>query len=144
MSTVREEITPSQKTLRGLVDVDLLGQAAELGATHVLVGIDWGAVGTITCEDENHDSAEATKMKGALQAELNKLKGQLNASGSASASRTRTNQQAGSSPTTASVMYSTDRETFLHPSREPWSRPGNFLQPWLDTTRARGFPSPSG
>ena len=144
VTTVQEDIDPSQKPFRDLIDVDLLGEAAELEATHVLVGIDWGAVGTITCEDENHDSEEATKVKGALQAELNKLKGQLNASGSASASRTRTNQQAGSSPTTASVMYSTNRETFLLPSRELLSRPGNFLQPWLDTTRAREFPSPSG
>ena len=75
VTTVQEDIDPSQKPFRGLIDVDLLGEAAELGATHVLVGIDWGAVGTITCEDENHDREEAIKVKGALQAEVNKLKG---------------------------------------------------------------------
>ena len=68
--TVREQITPSQKPFRSLVDVDLLGQAAALGATHVLVGIDWGAMGTITCEDENKDGEETTRVKGALKAEL--------------------------------------------------------------------------
>ena len=82
---MREEITPSQKQFRSLVDVNLLGQAASLGATHVLVGIEWGAMGTITCEDENNDGEETTKVKGALEAELNKLKGVLDAKGSASA-----------------------------------------------------------
>ena len=43
----------------------------------MLVGIDWGAMGTITCEDENKDGEETTRVKGALKAELNKLKGVL-------------------------------------------------------------------
>ena len=118
MSTVREEITPSQKTLRGLVDVDLLGQAAELGATHVLVGIDWGAVGTITCEDENHDREEAIKVKGALQAELNKLKGLLSASGSASADYNGKNKSTGRKFTYYSKCDVFDRQGDLPTSFE--------------------------
>ena len=81
--TVREEITPSQEPFRSLVDVDLLREAADLGATHVLVGIDWGAMGTIICEDENKDDEETTKVKGALEAELTKWKKVLNAGVSA-------------------------------------------------------------
>ena len=84
VTTVQEDIDPSQKPFKDLIDVDLLGEAAELEATHVLVGIDWGAVGTITCEDENHDSEEATKVKGALEAEVKKVKGLLDVGGSAS------------------------------------------------------------
>ena len=82
---MREEVTPSQKPFRSMVDVNLLGQAASLGATHVLVGIEWGAMGTITCEDENNDGEEATKVKGALEAELKKLKGVLDLGGSTGA-----------------------------------------------------------
>ena len=82
---MREEVTPSQKPFRSMVDVNLLGQAASLGATHVLVGIEWGAMGTITCEDEKNDGEEATKVKGALEAELKKLKGVLDLGGSTGA-----------------------------------------------------------
>ena len=93
--TVREEITPSQKPFRSLVDVDLLGQAAALGATHILVGIDWGAMGTITCEDENNDGEETTKVKGALLAEINKLEGVLDVGGSSSADYEDKNKSTG-------------------------------------------------
>ena len=99
-----------------------------------MVGIDWGAVGTITCEDENHDSEEATKVKGALEAEVKKVKGLLDVGGSASTDFT---------DKSTGRKFTYYRETFLHPSREPWSRPGRCLQPWLDTTRVREFQSPS-
>ena len=92
---MREEITPSQKPFRSMVDVNLLGQAASLGATHVLVGIEWGAMGTITCEDENNDGEEATKVKGALEAELKKLKGVLDLGGSTGAEYEDKNKSTG-------------------------------------------------
>ena len=118
VTTVQEDIDPSQKPFRDLIDVDLLGQAGELGATHVLVGINWGAVGTITCEDENHDSEEATKVKGALQAELNKLKGLLNASGSASANYIDQNKSTGRKFTYYSKCDVFDRQGDLPTSFE--------------------------
>ena len=118
MATVREEITPSQEPLRRLVDVDLLGQAASLGATHVLVGIDWGAMGTITCEDENLDNEEATTVKGALEAEVKKVKGLLDVGGSASADFTDQNKSTGRKFTYYSKCDVFDRQGDLPTSFE--------------------------
>jgi len=75
--TVREEIYPGQKQFREKIDLALLGRAASLGATHVLVGIDWGAMGAITCEDENAQGDEPETVNKSLEAEIIKMKGLL-------------------------------------------------------------------
>ena len=137
---MREEITPSQKPFRSLVDVELLGQAPSLGATHVLVGIDWGAMGTITCEDENSDGEETTKVKGALEAELNKLKGLLDAKGSASADFADKHKSTGRKFTYYSKC---DMVTFPSHSRELWSRPRSFPPLCRATTTGKESPSRS-
>ena len=131
--TVREEITPSQKPFRSLVDMDLLGQAAALGATHVLVGIDWGAMGTITCEDENNGGEETTKVKGALEAELNKLKGVLDAKGSASADYADENKSTGRKFTCYSTCDIFDKN----------GEPRSFPPPCSATTTGKESPSRS-
>ena len=69
--TKKEEIFPRQKGFREKIDIDLLSKTS---ATHVLTGIEWGAMATITCEDQLSEGEDITKVKGGLQGELEKLK----------------------------------------------------------------------
>nr|XP_054761542.1 uncharacterized protein LOC129267961 [Lytechinus pictus] len=76
--TVNEEIILSQS--RTIVDRDILS-GTNPDATHVVVGIDWGAQCTITCEyknDENYDDSDVTEE---MNVELEKLRDVLVAKG---------------------------------------------------------------
>ena len=67
--------------IRGKIDKDSL-DAVE--ATHVVIGIDWGAKCNVTCEYENTENEEDTKVKGKLRAEIEKLKAITSLEGEAS------------------------------------------------------------
>ena len=79
--TVNEEFMLRHNT--GMIDVEVLKADSGLQATHVVVGIDWGAVCSITCLCENSEGKEETAIKGALGVHLEKLKGLVSAEGSA-------------------------------------------------------------
>eukprot|EP00794_Sanderia_malayensis_P001186 gene1186-biopygen413 len=72
--------TKSQEidSIRGKIDKKLL-ESDE--ATHVVVGIEWGAKCNITCEYENTENEEITTVKGELEAEIEKLKNMISAKG---------------------------------------------------------------
>ena len=78
INTINEEVYLRQ--LKNLVDFDGLETST---ATHVLTSIDWGAVCTVTAEYSFCDTDEKKKVEGALRAEMNKLKGSVDISGSA-------------------------------------------------------------
>ncbi len=58
--------------IRAKVDKDCL---ESIEATHMVVGIDWGAKCNITCEYDKSDNEDEMEVKGKLQAEVEKLKG---------------------------------------------------------------------
>lgn len=66
--------------IRGKIDKDSL-DAVE--ATHVVIGIDWGAKCNVTCEYENTENEEDTQVKGKLRAEIEKLKDIISLKGEA-------------------------------------------------------------
>ncbi|XP_072022743.1 uncharacterized protein [Amphiura filiformis] len=74
VKTVNEEIMIRQ--CKKKIDMEILspseGQAVD--ATHVVFSIDWGAVCSVTCEYENDEDDDVTKVEGALSAELENLK----------------------------------------------------------------------
>ena len=53
-------------------------------ATHIVIGIDWGAKCNITCKYQMEHNEDEMQVKGKLQAEIEKLKSVLSAKGSAS------------------------------------------------------------
>ena len=71
--TKREEIYPSQKAFHEKINIDLLKESTSLGATHVLVGIDWGAMATITCEDQYTEEEDVKSVKSNLGGKLRML-----------------------------------------------------------------------
>nr|XP_054761934.1 uncharacterized protein LOC129268410 [Lytechinus pictus] len=76
LSTVNEEVILSQS--RDIIDKEVLS-GTNPSATHVVVGIDWGAQCTITCEyekDENEDDSDVSKE---MKKGLEKIKDVLNA-----------------------------------------------------------------
>ncbi|XP_041471857.1 uncharacterized protein LOC121421261 [Lytechinus variegatus] len=76
--TFNEEVILSQS--RTIVDREVLS-GTNPDATHVVVGIDWGAQCTITCEyenDENYDDSDVTEE---MSVELENLKDILNTKG---------------------------------------------------------------
>jgi len=77
VTTKTEEIYLRQ--LKKIVDLDSLNTSE---ATHVLTSVDWGAVCTVTAEYTFSDQKEKKEIEGSLEAELNKLKGVLDVSGS--------------------------------------------------------------
>jgi hypothetical protein len=79
--TINEEFMLRQN--RGKVDIEILKAGGNLQATHVVVGIDWGAVCSITCQYENTDGKDETTVKGALGVHLEKLKASVDVKGSA-------------------------------------------------------------
>ncbi|XP_063960604.1 uncharacterized protein LOC129268891 [Lytechinus pictus] len=76
--TVNEEIILSQS--RTIVDRDILS-GTNPDATHVVVGIDWGAQCTITCGYENNENDDFTAVTGEMSVELEKLRDVLNTKG---------------------------------------------------------------
>ena len=74
--TINEEFMLGQNG--GKVDVDILKAGSGRQATHVVVGIDWGAVCSITCQCENTDGKDKTDVVGALGVYLGKLMALVN------------------------------------------------------------------
>ncbi|XP_028397642.1 uncharacterized protein LOC114521398 [Dendronephthya gigantea] len=79
--TINEEFMLRQN--RDKIDLEILKAGEDLLATHVVVGIDWGAVCSITCQSENSDGKDESTVKGALGVHLEKLKAIVNVEGSA-------------------------------------------------------------
>ena len=69
LRTVNEDVMIRQN--KNTIDMDVLSQQSD--ATHVVVAIDWGAMCSVTCEHDNIDNEDATKVKGALTVEVEKL-----------------------------------------------------------------------
>ncbi|XP_038059627.1 uncharacterized protein LOC119730696 [Patiria miniata] len=86
LRTVNEEIMLRQN--KNKIDLEILSPSTRqtVNATHVVVAIDWGAVCTVTCEYETKEDENVTEVKGALSAELKKIKGVVDAKGSTKAS----------------------------------------------------------
>ncbi|XP_038060059.1 uncharacterized protein LOC119731108 [Patiria miniata] len=86
LRTVNEEIMLRQN--KDKIDLEILSPSnvQTINATHVVCAIDWGAVCSITCEYENKEDEDVTEVKGALSAELDKLKVLVDVKGSAKAS----------------------------------------------------------
>ncbi len=78
--TINEEFRLRQN--RDKVDEEIWKAGSDLQATHVVVGIDWGAVCSITCQCENTDGKDETTVKGALGVHLEKLKALIEDEGS--------------------------------------------------------------
>ena len=76
--TVTEDLKIFSKSSRQLMDQFLL---TNIDATHVVVGIDWGANVVLSLEETNTDSSNIQEIQGKLQAALNLAV--LSASGSA-------------------------------------------------------------
>ncbi len=79
--TINEEFRLRQN--RDKVDEEIWKAGSDLQATHVVVGIDWGAVCSITCQCENTDGKDEITVKGALGVHLEKLKALIEDEGSA-------------------------------------------------------------
>nr|XP_054753970.1 uncharacterized protein LOC129259735 [Lytechinus pictus] len=80
LKTTNEEVMLTQN--KHLIDKEILSDTNP-DATHVVVGIDWGAQCTITCEYENTENDDVTKVKGEMKAELGKFKVLLDTKGKA-------------------------------------------------------------
>ena len=76
IETVEEDIDIRKH--KGNIDTQMLtSEEQSIDATHVVVGIDWGAVCLVTCEYENNDDEEDSKVQADLSEQLEKLKGQI-------------------------------------------------------------------
>ncbi|XP_072048943.1 uncharacterized protein [Amphiura filiformis] len=91
ISLLYKSRTVNQKVMirhhKEVIDMGILSprEGKVVKATHVVYAIDWGAVCTVTCTYENKEDEDVTDVKGALSAELEKLKGKIDFEGSASA-----------------------------------------------------------
>ena len=83
LRTVNEEVMLRQN--KDKIDIEML-KSPNVNGTHVVVAIDWGAVCSVTCEYENKADKDVTEVKGALKAEIEKLKGLVDVKGSTKAS----------------------------------------------------------
>jgi GTPase SAR1 family protein len=70
ITTKSESINILNSSLKGLVDLNAINCVE---ATHVVVGIDWGANCTITSEYANQENEERTKVEGFLKVVMNKI-----------------------------------------------------------------------
>lgn len=70
ISTCTEEININNKRTKKMIDLDIL-ESTE--ATHVVVGIDWGATCVITCTDKNRKYEDKFKISEKLKEELAKI-----------------------------------------------------------------------
>ncbi|XP_072027712.1 uncharacterized protein [Amphiura filiformis] len=82
LRTVNEEVMIRQN--KDKIDMNILSPSNGqlVNATHVVVAIDWGAVCSVTCEYENEEDEDVTEVKGALSADLEKLKALIDVKGS--------------------------------------------------------------
>ena len=74
VNTVHEELMIRQN--KDKIDLDILKHWKASDATHVVVGIDWGAVCSVTCEYEQKRNEDIFEVKGALKRELEQFKRQ--------------------------------------------------------------------
>ena len=68
--TKSERISISNLELKDIIDLNVIDS---FEATHVVVGIDWGANCTITSEYANQENAKKTEIEGLLKAKLDKV-----------------------------------------------------------------------
>ena len=81
ITTADEELNILNDEVKQCIELDALNHA---GATHVVVGIQWGANLMVTAEYKNEENKDATKLGGSLQVELTKIaSGVLDLSGMA-------------------------------------------------------------
>ena len=85
-NTKKDEITIRQHKEKVDKDVLLSVTTASTAATHVVVGIQWGAVCSITCECENIENKDTTEVKAALSTKVDYIKGLVDAKVSGQAS----------------------------------------------------------
>ncbi|XP_041461184.1 uncharacterized protein LOC121412439 [Lytechinus variegatus] len=78
LKTVNEEVMLRQN--KDIIDKEILYDTKP-DATHVVVGIDWGAQCTITCEYQNVENADVTTVREEINVELEKLKKEADAKG---------------------------------------------------------------
>nr|XP_054762333.1 uncharacterized protein LOC129268890 [Lytechinus pictus] len=74
VKTVNEEVMLSNN--RGIIDKDILSDA-NLDATHVIVGIDWGVQCLVTCEYDTTKQYDVAIVREEMKAMLEKLRGIL-------------------------------------------------------------------
>ena len=88
LKSVNEDISVRHK--RHLIDTSILTELSEdscgtkrnVNATHVVVGIDWGAICSITCESDNIGNEDATSVKGAMSAKMKNIENMIGIGGS--------------------------------------------------------------
>ncbi|XP_054753483.2 uncharacterized protein LOC129259205 [Lytechinus pictus] len=78
LKTVNEEVMLRQN--KDIIDKEILYDTKP-DATHVVVGIDWGAQCTITCEYQNMENVDVTTVREEINVELEKLKKVVDAKG---------------------------------------------------------------
>ncbi len=78
IKTKSESLNIFNSNLKEIIDLNAIDCVE---ATHIVVGIDWGANCTITAEDTNQNNEESTKIQGLLKAEMNKISYAINGQG---------------------------------------------------------------
>lgn len=79
IKTKEENVNIYHESLRDAFSLDAIGNGL---ATHVVVGISWGANSVLTCEYQNRNNRDVKEIQGSLSASLKKLS--LSISGNAS------------------------------------------------------------
>lgn len=80
IKTKSESVKIFNAELKEIIDLDTIDC---IQATHVVVGINWGANCTITAEDANQENEERTKVEGRLNAAINKITESISGKGEA-------------------------------------------------------------
>jgi hypothetical protein len=80
ITTKSDKIDIFNEKLKEIIDLNAIDCVE---ATHVVIGIDWGANCTITAEYANQDNEESTKVQGLLKAALNQVSYAVNGEGEA-------------------------------------------------------------
>lgn len=78
MTTKTEALNIFNEELKATINLNAIDCVA---ATHVVVGIEWGANCTITAEYANQENEESTKVQGLLKAALNQVSYAINGQG---------------------------------------------------------------
>lgn len=89
MLTEYEHVDFTNKNERKLIDMDIL---AEVDATHVVVGVQWGGNVFISVEDSNYEGSEYQSVQGSLSAKLEMLFASVSVGGSVSVNETLKNE----------------------------------------------------
>ena len=80
ITTKSERISISNLELKDIIDLNVIDS---FEATHVVIGINWGANCTITSEYANQENAKQTEVEGLLKAKLDKVAYAINGEGQA-------------------------------------------------------------